>query len=104
MGMNEEFLARSRTVFLHSAPASLQQVRDRVMAEAVGTDRRDMLSALDTVARLFKRDNKPRYLGHLPRVWRYMDHDLKHPALTKLRSWYDRHIPKEARAIRVEAA
>jgi integrase len=56
MGMNEEFLARSRTVFLDSAPASLQQVRDRVMAQAAGTDRRDMLSALDTVSRLFKRD------------------------------------------------
>ena len=36
-------------------------------------------------ARLFKRDNKPRYLAHLPRVWRYMERDLQHPALAKLR-------------------
>jgi aminoglycoside/choline kinase family phosphotransferase len=53
-------------------------------------------------ARLFKRDNKPRYLAHLPRVWRYMEGDLQHPALAKLRSWYDRHVPKEARTIRAE--
>jgi aminoglycoside/choline kinase family phosphotransferase len=53
-------------------------------------------------ARLFKRDNKPRYLAHLPRVWRYMEHDLQHPVLARLKSWYDRHVPRQARSIRAE--
>jgi aminoglycoside/choline kinase family phosphotransferase len=53
-------------------------------------------------ARLFKRDKKPRYLAHLPRVWRYMEGDLQHPALASLRTWYDRHIPNEVRAIRAD--
>jgi len=48
-------------------------------------------------ARLAKRDKKPRYLAHLPRVWRYMEHDLQHPKLASLKHWYDRVIPKEAR-------
>ncbi len=48
-------------------------------------------------ARLWKRDNKPRYLGYLPRVWRYMERDLAHPALAPLQAWYDRTIPREAR-------
>jgi aminoglycoside/choline kinase family phosphotransferase len=48
-------------------------------------------------ARLFKRDGKPRYLGYLPRVWRYLNRDLTHPALRPLNAWYARHIPMEAR-------
>ena len=48
-------------------------------------------------ARLAKRDKKPRYLAHLPRVWRYMDKDLSHPALRDLRRWYDRHVPPHLR-------
>jgi aminoglycoside/choline kinase family phosphotransferase len=56
-------------------------------------------------ARLAKRDKKPRYLGHLPRVWRYMEQDLQHPKLAPLKLWYDRTIPKEARgALDVELA
>jgi aminoglycoside/choline kinase family phosphotransferase len=48
-------------------------------------------------ARLAKRDNKPRYLAHLPRVWRYMERDLSHPVLAPLKAWYDRHLPPETR-------
>ncbi|HEY2444638.1 MAG TPA: phosphotransferase [Rhizomicrobium sp.] len=50
-------------------------------------------------ARLASRDGKPRYLSHLPRVWGYLEHDLEHPALAKLRAWYDRTIPKESRRV-----
>lgn len=48
-------------------------------------------------SRLFKRDGKPRYLAHLPRVWRYLNRDLEHPALAPLKAWYDRAIPAEKR-------
>jgi len=48
-------------------------------------------------ARLFKRDGKPRYLDYLPRVWRYLNRDLDHPALAGLKAWYDRTIPRNAR-------
>ena len=50
-------------------------------------------------ARLFRRDGKPRYLSYLPRVWSYLESDLEHPALTALKSWYDRAVPQEARGI-----
>jgi aminoglycoside/choline kinase family phosphotransferase len=50
-------------------------------------------------ARLYRRDGKPRYLGLLPRVWGYLERDLAHPALSRLRAWYDRTIPKERRLI-----
>jgi aminoglycoside/choline kinase family phosphotransferase len=53
-------------------------------------------------ARLWKRDNKPRYLAYIPRVWRYMERDLAHPALAPLKAWYDRVIPREARMKTIE--
>jgi aminoglycoside/choline kinase family phosphotransferase len=48
-------------------------------------------------ARLYKRDGKPRYLDYLPRVWGHLNRDLEHPALSDLKSWYDRTIPREVR-------
>jgi aminoglycoside/choline kinase family phosphotransferase len=48
-------------------------------------------------ARLFKRDGKPRYLAYLPRVWGYLNRDLEDPALTRLKAWYDRAIPRDKR-------
>ncbi len=50
-------------------------------------------------ARLFQRDGKARYLDLLPRVWSYLATDLNHPALTGLKSWYDRMIPFAARGV-----
>jgi N-acetylmuramate 1-kinase len=50
-------------------------------------------------ARLARRDDKPRYLQHLPRVWAYMHRDLAHPALAALKAWYDLTIPEEARRV-----
>lgn len=47
--------------------------------------------------RLFKRDGKPRYLAHLPRMWRYLGRDLEHPVLAPLKSWYDKKVPAERR-------
>ncbi|MCP4935234.1 MAG: tRNA (adenosine(37)-N6)-threonylcarbamoyltransferase complex ATPase subunit type 1 TsaE [bacterium] len=48
--------------------------------------------------RLAKRDHKPAYLVHVPRVAAYLTRNLAHPALTDLKSWYDQHVPVEERA------
>jgi len=52
-------------------------------------------------ARLYKRDGRVRYLAFLPRVWAYLERDLRHPALAGLRAWYDRVIPTEKRAVEI---
>lgn len=52
---------------------------------------------LGIFARLFKRDGKPRYLSYLPRVWGYLERDLRHPALADLKHWYARMIPEDIR-------
>jgi len=49
--------------------------------------------------RLLKRDGKPDYLPHLPRVWRMFERALKHDALEPLRAWVDRMLPPPLRRI-----
>ena len=36
---------------------------------------------LGTFARLNRRDGKPQYLRHQPRIWTYLNRSLAHPAL-----------------------
>lgn len=43
--------------------------------------------------RLLLRDGKPVYLKHIPRLWRWIEAGLEHPALAPVRSWFDRQVP-----------
>ena len=43
---------------------------------------------LGIFARLERRDGKPQYLRHMPRVWGYLQRSLAHPALAPLQAWY----------------
>lgn len=52
---------------------------------------------LGIFTRLDRRDGKPQYLTHIPRVWRWLEGDLAHPALAAVREWFERHVPREAR-------
>ncbi len=54
---------------------------------------------IGTFARLKLRDGKPHYLEHMPRLWRYMDQCLAHPALNDLRAWFDAHVPQSLRTL-----
>ncbi|WAT18547.1 phosphotransferase [Aurantiacibacter sp. MUD11] len=51
-------------------------------------------------ARLWKRDDKPRYLSMIPRVWDALERDLAHPALEPVARWFDANIPADVRAAR----
>jgi aminoglycoside/choline kinase family phosphotransferase len=54
---------------------------------------------LGIFTRLDRRDGKPVYLRHIPRVWRWLEDDLDHPALAPLRTWFDRELPAETRIV-----
>ncbi len=41
--------------------------------------------------RLSQRDNKPRYLSYLPRVWGHLKTDISHPYLKSLRDFLDNY-------------
>lgn len=48
--------------------------------------------------RLWRRDGKPAYLPHIPRVWRLLEDDLRRePALRPVTDWLDRHLPGSLR-------
>jgi tRNA threonylcarbamoyl adenosine modification protein YjeE len=48
---------------------------------------------LGTFARLNRRDGKPQYLRHQPRIWTYLNRSLAHPALASVRAWYAANVP-----------
>jgi tRNA threonylcarbamoyl adenosine modification protein YjeE len=51
---------------------------------------------LGTFARLNRRDGKPQYLRHQPRIWTYLNRSLSHPALASVRDWYLTNVPPPA--------
>jgi len=48
---------------------------------------------LGIFARLDRRDGKPQYLRHIPRLLRYLRRSLAHPDLAPLKSWYAANVP-----------
>ncbi|HSI42646.1 MAG TPA: tRNA (adenosine(37)-N6)-threonylcarbamoyltransferase complex ATPase subunit type 1 TsaE [Xanthobacteraceae bacterium] len=48
---------------------------------------------LGIFARLNRRDGKPAYLRHLPRIWTYLERCLAFPDLAGLRAWYQDRVP-----------
>ena len=47
--------------------------------------------------RLWKRDGKSRYPALCPRVWRYLERDLAHPALASVAAWFAGAVPSTRR-------
>ncbi|HVG51091.1 MAG TPA: tRNA (adenosine(37)-N6)-threonylcarbamoyltransferase complex ATPase subunit type 1 TsaE, partial [Xanthobacteraceae bacterium] len=48
---------------------------------------------LGIFARLNRRDRKPQYLRHLPRIWGYLHRAFVHPDLARLEQWYKTNVP-----------
>ena len=49
--------------------------------------------------RLYRRDDKPAYLVHIPRVWRLLEGALEHEALAPVARWFDRQLPPSQRRV-----
>jgi N-acetylmuramate 1-kinase len=63
----------------------------RTLYATLGAQRNSKI--LGIFARLAKRDGKRGYLTHIPRVARYLERNLAHPALAALQGWYRRELP-----------
>lgn len=64
--------------------------------EVLGAQRNAKI--LGVFSRLWKRDGKPGYRQFQPRVWGYLERNLRHPALAPVRGWFDAHLDAERRA------
>ena len=92
-------------------PLLREAMTERYLAAFPGIDRGGFRRAASILAaqrnakiigiftRLWRRDGKPQYLGHIPRVWRLLEEDMQEPALGRLAHWLDRHVPQAARRI-----
>ncbi|HYJ81288.1 MAG TPA: phosphotransferase [Allosphingosinicella sp.] len=70
--------------------------RFRAHYEILGAQRNTKILGIFT--RLWKRDGKDHYLSLQPRVWRYLERNLAHPALGPVRAWFDAWVPADKRA------
>lgn len=92
-------------------PALIARMKDRYLARMPGLDRAAFDASWAVMAaqrhakvigiftRLCKRDGKPHYLHHIPRVWRLLDSACDHPALAGVKGWLARHIPNGQRSV-----
>ncbi|WP_422369040.1 aminoglycoside phosphotransferase family protein [Pelagibius sp.] len=87
-----EMLARYRAAFRH-----IDQWSFAASYAALGAQRNAKIIGIFT--RLCRRDGKPHYLHHIPRVWRLLEGDLQHPALEPLAEWFARAIPPDLRRV-----
>lgn len=85
----EDLAARMIARYFDAFPA---MDRDGFMASyaVMGAQRSAKIVGIFT--RLDRRDGKPIYLEHIPRVWRWLEGDLAHPVLVDLRDWFEREI------------
>jgi aminoglycoside/choline kinase family phosphotransferase len=90
-------LCRSMTERYLAAFPALDREAFRRSAAILATQRNCKILGIFT--RLWRRDGKPNYLVHLPRVWRLLEQDLAHPALAPIAAWLHRHLPRSARQI-----
>jgi N-acetylmuramate 1-kinase len=85
-----------RERFLAAFPSLDRAAFDRSYA-LLGAQRNAKIIGIFT--RLSVRDGKPQYLAHIPRVWRLLEQDLRHPALQPMARWLERQFPPETRRI-----
>jgi hypothetical protein len=74
-----------------------QQNRTDFMAAAAVMAAQRHARVIGVFARLWKRDGKPRYLAHIPRVWGLLERSLAHRGLAPLKRWFDVHVPAALR-------
>ncbi len=87
-GMRRAVLARYRAAF----PDAGNLERDIAV---LGAQRH--IRVLGTFMRLARRDGKPGYLRHLPRLRRMLERNLAHPALEPLAAWFRRNAAADLR-------
>ena len=86
----EAMLAR----YLGAFP-DLDRARFAASYAVLGAQRNAKIIGIFT--RLSRRDGKDGYLDLIPHVWRLLEHDMRHPALTGVRQWFDDALPAARR-------
>ncbi|MEX0921603.1 MAG: phosphotransferase [Rhodovibrionaceae bacterium] len=86
----ETMLARYLAAFPERDPQALRRAVTLLAAQRHTKN-------IGIFSRLYRRDGKPGYLRHIPRLWRYLEEAFAEPALAPVRAWFDRAVLPEAR-------
>lgn len=81
----DEYCSRTR-----QAEPAFDEPSFRFAYAALGAQRATKI--LGIFARLARRDGKPQYVAHMPRVWGYLARCLHHPRMSDMKSFYDAHV------------
>ena len=93
--------ALEKTLFAHYCEAvrsrqpQFDEVEFTFSYNALGAQRSTKI--LGIFVRLAHRDGKQQYLAHLPRIWEYLQRNLRHVTLAPLAAWYEKHFPVSVR-------
>lgn len=91
------------------SPETEGAMLDRYMAARPDMDRAAFIAdyralaasnAARILGRVFARQallGRPQYEAYMPRTWRYLERNLRDPAMAGLKAWFDAHVPTEAR-------
>ncbi|MBV8118790.1 MAG: phosphotransferase [Alphaproteobacteria bacterium] len=90
-----EILGRAMTERYLAAFPTFNRTDFRQAAAILAVQRNCKILGIFT--RLWKRDGKPAYLCHIPRLWRLLEAELRHPALRDIARWLGCHLPPPAR-------
>jgi len=77
--------------------------RETFMADYAALAALNEARILGIFARLIFRDGKPRYRQFMPRMWRHLEANLAAPGMEGLKQWFDRYVPRAARATETQA-
>jgi tRNA threonylcarbamoyl adenosine modification protein YjeE len=91
----EQSLLRHHREAVRRARPAFDEAEFAFAYSALGTQRNTKI--LGIFVRLSRRDGKRQYLAHLPRIWGYLERNLRHVALAPLRAWYEKHFPPAVR-------
>lgn len=89
-GVAAAMKARHQNAFPHLNPRILDD-----SYWTLGAQRNTKIIGIFT--RLWRRDDKPGYLAHFPRLWRLLEEELEQPALAPVRHWFDTWLPPAQR-------
>lgn len=83
-----------KTLYLEAFP---ELDRQSFLEEYAVLGAQRSIKILGIFMRMYVRHKQDKYLAHIPRVWRWIEQDLKHPRLATLKSWLARHMPEKER-------
>lgn len=95
--MPEEIEKRTVEAYVKARGAGFDRTTFEQAYAAMAAQRNSKI--LGIFVRLHRRDGKPAYLKHLPRIRAYLRRALAHPSLAAMREFYDRHGFLEERTL-----